>query len=1009
MTRDVTDRRPDPADDPQPGSGPRPDSKQPDKATPTATGTHSGRTTQAVGGARPDDAARPGDRTRVDRGVRNGVAAGSGGARNGAPGGAARAAERRVRPAPWVRTRLRAAPLGALLAAALAFTAVLLAAALPRALDRGADQALRSFLDGRPAPTSLIATSNAQVGPQTPEGLDTVLAELLARTGPVFRIAPTGPVHGTRALGSRALTNPELSRPEGVPPELTLLYLRQADKHARLVAGRWPAGGTPEGPVPVALSQQAAETLNVRLGTVLESLPDLSGRPYRAEVVGLYAPHDEDDPYWADLPCLTRTCATYTRGKEPELFWRTAALVGPDGIDRLGPWGKDAEDFWRLPVDTASLRADQLAVVKQEVASYTVGRTATELERSAGRSNLRITSQLPQLLTQAEARWQAAAPLAAIGPAGVTGVAVVVFCLAGALAADRRRAELWLLLARGGSRAGIVGRLLGEGAVTVLPAAVAATALAVVLLPTPRWAGSLLAAAATTLFVLLAFPVRAAVLLSPPRAPAPRRRLVAELLVFAVTAAAVYEVRRRGIAPAGQGPDFLLVAAPLLLALSGGLMLARLQPAVVGLLARAAGRGRGLVGFLGLARAARGTGGRVRPSALPLIALLLAVTTGGFGATVLDAVDSSRIRAARLAVGGDVHIAAPPGYALPEEMAEAAAALPGVRTAVEVWTDDNAFLFGTVQGSTQVAVVVADPARYAELARTVGRGRFDPALLATGATGSTGAGAGAGSADAPVPALFSSALARLAPPGGESFRLHLDSGGELRIRGAGVVDGTPAKPDGGGAVIVLPAGPATAAALPRTPGPDRWFATGPVDEDRLQELVRATAPAGQAARFRLETSTAVAAGLGENPLQRSAGRLFWGSLAGALGFALLAVLLTLVRAAPERAAVLARLRTMGLPPRQALRLILVEALPQAVGATIGGAVVGLAAVALLGPYVDLSTMVGAPVPPGLRPAVLPVLAQALGLTALVALAVLVETAVSGRRQITTELRAGDQR
>ncbi|MFD7627315.1 hypothetical protein ACFV7Q_14980 [Streptomyces sp. NPDC059851] len=972
MTRDVTGPQSRPGDGPQPGD-----------------------VTQPAGGPRtPGGGTRPGNGTRT-------------------PGGA-RAVDRRARPAPWVRTRLRAAPLGALLAAALAFTAVLLAAALPRALDRGADQALRSFLyDRGPGPTSLLATSDAQLGPQTPEGLDAVLAELVSRTGPVFRLAPSGPVHGTQAVRARVLDNPELARPEGVSPKLNLLHLRQPAEHARLVAGRWPTGGTPDGPVPVALSQKAAETLNVRLGTVLETAPDLSGLRPTAEVVGLYAAHDEDDAYWAELPCLTHACSNLTPDTLPKKFWQTAALVGPDGIGLLGPWGGGSQDFWRLPVDTGALRADQLDAVHEEVASYTVGRTASELVRSTGRPDLRIASRLPQLFAQAEARRQAAAPLAAIGPAGVAGVAVVVFCLAGALTADRRRAELRLLLARGGSPTGIVGRLLGEGAVTVLPAAAAATALAVVLLPTPRWAGTLLAATATALLALLAFPVRAAVLLAPPRTPAPRRRLVAELLVLAATAAAVYEVRRRGITPAGQGADALLVAAPLLLALSGGLLLARLQPAAVGVLARAAGWGRGLVGFLGLARAARGTGSRTRPSALPLVALLLAVTTGGFGATVLDAVDSARTRVARQAVGGDVQIAAPAGSGVPEEMSRAGAALPGVRTAVDVWTDDDAFLFGTEQGSTQVTVVIADPVRYAELARTVGRGRFDPALLAPGSPGAgagpaAGAGTGAGSADTPVPALFSSALARQAPPGGESFRLHLYAGGELRIRGVGVVDGTPAKPDGGGSTIVLPAGPATAA-LTRSTRPDRWFATGTVDADRLRALVRATAPAGQAEGFQVTASAAVASRLAEDPLQRSAGRQFWGSLVGAAGFALLAVLLTLVRAAPERAAVLARLRTMGLRPRQGLRLILVEALPQAVGAGIGGAVVGLAAVALLGPSVDLSTLVGSPVPTGLRPAVVPVLVQALGLAALVALAVLVEAAVSGRRQITTELRAGDQR
>lgn len=159
----------------------------------------------------------------------------------------------------------------------------------------------------------------------------------------------------------------------------------------------------------------------------------------------------------------------------------------------------------------------------------------------------------------------------------------------------------------------------------------------------------------------------------------------------------------------------------------------------------------------------------------------------------------------------------------------------------------------------------------------------------------------------------------------------------------------------------------------------------------------------------MSTSAEAVTALGSDPLQRSAQRLFWAAMAGAAGFALLAVLLTLMRAVPERAALLARLRTMGLRRRQGVALILTETLPQTLAATLGGALVAAAAVALLGPAIDLSTLVGAHVPNGVRLTAGPVLTQALGLAALVAAAVFVEAATSGRRQITNELRAGDQR
>ncbi|MFI0204616.1 hypothetical protein [Streptomyces sp. NPDC016734] len=943
------------------------------------------------------------------------------------------------RPAPWVRTRLRAAPLGTVLGAALAFVAVLLAAALPRAQDRGADQALRSFLErSGSTKTSLQVTAPAPETGQNAQALDATLEKLLAPTGPgsTFRVDPDETVHGTRTTKRQPLENPELSRPSGIPPAMDLLHVRQAESHVRLAEGRWP-DSTPTAPPPgatgataplhVALSQKAAATLGARVGSVLTTAPRVDGTP-SVEVVGLFTVLDESDDFWVDnLGCIARACEHYSG---ESLSWHVDALVGTGDLDRMSTWSRTAEDFWRLPVDVGRLRADRLDATRKEVASYIAGPTAAALVRETGRTRLHTTSWLPELFEQARVRTQAAAPLAAIGPAGVGGVAFVVLCLAGALAADRRDAELRLLLARGGSRAAIAGRLLGEGAVTVLPAAAAATALAVLLLPTPRLAPALLAASAVALLALLAFPVRAAVLLSPARPAGRWRRPVAELLVLAATAAAVLEVRRRGVAPPGSDLDPLLIASPLLLALCGGLLLARIQPVLTGWLARAAGRRSGLVGFLGLARAARGpasTGtrarGRTGPSVLPMVALLLAITTGGFGAAVLESVDSSRLGVARLTVGADAAISAYGKSPLPQGLAKAAGELPGVRTSVPVWIDHDSSVLGTTQRSSQVTVVLAEPGAYAELSRVLGCGSFDPALLATGGTRT---------ADAPVPALFSAGLAGQAVQGG-TYTVLPGEGGQLRAHVVGVIDCTPARPARDAATVILPADAATTALMGGADRPNRWFGLGPVDGDRLRALVRSKLPAASATPapppapipgsgsaagpaplpadevYPVSTSAEAVTELGADPLQRSAQRLFWAAVAGAAGFALLAVLLTLMRTVPERAALLARLRTMGLRRRQGVALILAETLPQTLAATLGGALVAAAAVALLGPAMDLSTLVGAQVPNGVRLTAGPVLTQALGLAALVAAAVVVEAATSGRRQITTELRAGDQR
>ncbi|WBP90716.1 hypothetical protein [Kitasatospora cathayae] len=917
------------------------------------------------------------------------------------------------RPAPWVRTRLRASPLAAVLMAALAFVTVFLAAAFPRVADRGADAALRAFVSQKGLnPTSLQTTSRTQNDDNAAE-LDRVEQKLTAKVGRQLTLSGSGQAYGAKALSSRGMANREYVRiSDANDPVLSLLHLHDLAARATLTDGTWPTRGDGHGPLPIVISKQAAETIHIKLGDVIDNGVEGSGTQRSTVVVGFYRINDPHDPFWDDLGCPARACLNATREHE---HWTTSGFVDGGSLPALARWGSGGENFWRLPVDPATLRADQLDRTRNTISSFLTGPGASALISETRRSDLHTSSGLPDILTRADERYRASLPLSTIGPAGVAGVATVVLFLAAALTTDRRTGEIRLLQARGGSRTGVLLRLVGEGAATVLPAAVLGTALAMVLLPTPRWGQSVLAALAAALLALLAFPARTALLWSRRKPAGGRRWLVGELAVLAVTVAAVAEVRRRGVG-SGGGLDPLLVAAPLLLAVSGGLLLARIEPVAVGRLARLAARGRGLIAFLGLARAARDTSGRRKPSVLPLLALLIAVTTTGFGATVLDTVDHVRSRAARIATGGDIGVSLPDYATLPESFTKAAAALPGVHASTGAWVEPKARFVGADQAYTEAYLVAIEPTAYAEIARTLGVGEFDPAKLA----------GTPGGRDTPVPALFSRDLAKRLAAGPAEMRT--PNGNGLRLTVAGIVPATPALPDPGKPFVVVPAGPAWER-LPDTKRTNKWFAVGDVDPEQVRSALRDNGRSQPTGLARLVAEDAAAAGrsthglpagytvhssretvtqLADDPLQHAAGRLFWYAAAAGAGFALLAVLLTLFRAAPDRTALLARLRTMGLRPRQGLALIVTEALPQTLAAAVGGGLVALAAVALLGGAFDISTLVGARVGEVISPVLMPVLLPTAGLALLVGLGVVAETLVAGRRQIATELRAGEQ-
>ena len=117
---------------------------------------------------------------------------------------------------------------------------------------------------------------------------------------------------------------------------------------------------------------------------------------------------------------------------------------------------------------------------------------------------------------------------------------------------------------------------------------------------------------------------------------------------------------------------------------------------------------------------------------------------------------------------------------------------------------------------------------------------------------------------------------------------------------------------------------------------------------------------------------------------------------------------------PERTALLARLRTMGLTRTQGRRLLILESLPQAVLAAAGGTLTGWATIRLLSPGIDLTTIALASGRPPTTDAVLRTDTMSLLVPATAIVLVTVGVAGvqawwTGRRGAVAELRAGDAR
>ncbi|HEY9369619.1 ABC transporter permease, partial [Streptomyces sp.] len=845
--------------------------------------------------------------------------------------------------APWVRTRLRTAPGAACAVALLVLVTAFLAAALPRAVDVYEAEGLRHAVDtAEPADrvVEVVTVDRGEAHEVAPERLRADYDAILRQLPASVRTLRADSAYGVRSSKRVEAMDPWLPKPSKMPPQLTLSTQSAVPEHSTLRAGRF-AGGGPE--PEAVVTAETAKALGIKPGAVVH-VPGVDARPVGIRITGIVEPRAPHSAYWSYEPTLrTPVYAAVPRTDAPEFYWEAALLLAPEAAGTvLGTTG-GSEVYWRLAPASGHLTGRDAATLSAALSSLSSGPDLVRLRDRVG-AVTSVNTGLDEVVDGYAGMRAAISPVVAVAAFGMGAVALVVLAMTGGLFTARRHAELALLRSRGGSLGGIGVRLLGETAVVAAPAAALGLVLAVLAVDDTAGSGgaarflpALLAASGVALVATLTLPLRALYLHRRPQlhgarddlvdARPSRRRTVVELTLLVLAVGAVAALRRRGTGDAG---DHLVSAAPVLVALIAALVLVRLYPLPLRWAARPAARLRGAVGYLSLARAGRSSAN----GALPLLALLVALTTAAFGGSVLAGVADARDRAAVLATGADARISSPVEWTrLPAGLDRAVRGSAGVKDAVPVQIEYGVSLPSKVTGSVEaknVTLVGVDPGAYARLARETGIGAFPESLLKP--TGTRGEGR-----DRVVPVIASPAIAERL--GADPYGI-VAIAGEFKVKVVAVRTHTPAVPDADFLLV-------DRAALTRS-APTALLVSarpGGLDPQALRGAVKAAGAQDFTVRLREEQRTVYV----DSPMQTGAERVYLTAIGAGAGYAGLAVLLSLVRSAPERATLLARLRTMGLTRRQGRRLLGLEALPQALLAAVGGTLVGWATILLLAP------------------------------------------------------------
>ncbi|WP_199512014.1 FtsX-like permease family protein [Nucisporomicrobium flavum] len=693
------------------------------------------------------------------------------------------------------------------------------------------------------------------------------------------------------------------------------------------VAGHAPRGTVegsleipPNGPkweAQIGLSEVEAAALGLEPGDHVPVEDDLR-TPYNLLVSGVFRPADPTDPAWQAAPWLLRPSAdldgagsTRFGGLLTDESLPDARLAFLQDQLRRTVWYRADPD--RLTWESAQQLATTVASLK-----------ATSASSGVRDVSLKWDTRLDSVLRDVRDQVDAASAQASVLLLAVVAGAGLVLLLAAELLVRRRSAALTTARQRGSGLPSIAAELLIESCAVAVPAALLGIGLAVLVSggAAVGWAApiALCAIVAGPAFGTLA----AARATRDRRQPANRsarrwqqrtatiRRALVDVAILTAAVGAVVSLRQRGVA------DTLLPAsAPTLGAIAGALLLLRLMPAGTGLVLRRALRSRSRLAVFGAAHAAA-----TSTRALPLLVLTCTTALAGYAVTLESTTARGTADGAWQTVGADARLdVAPDARGSTASLAASIAAAPGVRHAVAAQLIPGVRIIAD-NVAVNPSLVVVDAAAFRSLL-----------------------------ADTPLPDAPD--LARLS--GGGPRAVVLSSDGTLRpgmtmswlqedtqpitLTAVGTAPAIGTATD----VIVVDA----SSGVPYQP--DTVWATGPGAAAAVRTFASGGHVVARADVADDRRGAALNAGLAR--LDRFAAGVLL--LLGVLGFALAGA-----ASAPARWETLARLRTLGLRPRDTHRVAAGELLPPILAAAICGPLLGMLLVALTFGPLALRTLTG---------------------------------------------------